>query len=460
MKRIIYIIAGVALFVAAYSCGDTSNIGSSILQDQVEIIMDSSFMASGQSLRNARVQSRTTTQLLGVIEAPEYGQFSSEFVTQFMPSAQIDTTGFSIEDIDSFQYIMAVPNGAYVGDSVLPMGLNVYLLNKQLPSPIYSDFDPTGYYDENPIASEIYSSTAIHESDSVFGLSYRYIYVNMPLELGQKLYQSYLDDPSSYLSPSEFIKIFPGIYVANSFGSGRVVRIASSIMRLYYHIDGVSANTGNDTTVYMFGNFYAVTPEIITNNDISYAMSSSLSDMIDQGKSIVVAPTGSDVELVFPALDIINSYKSGAGSISMINTLTMSIPAIEISNDYGIAPPDNLLLVLKSKRDEFIDNNELPDDETSFYATYDSTNKTYDFTSMRNYVLWLLQKETITADDYTFVLMPVEVTMGTNTSSYYYYYTTTYLETVAPYVQEPAMVELDIENSKIILTYSRQSKRN
>lgn len=458
MKRLLYVIAAVAIFVGLYSCGDTSNIGSSILQDQVEIIVDSSFTASGKSLSNARIQSRTTTQLLGVIEAPEYGQFSSEFVTQFMPSGQIDTTGFETNNIDSVQYIMAVPNGAYVGDSILPMGLNVYLLNKALPSPIYSDFDPEGYYDPTPIASEIYSSTAIHESDSVFGLGYRYIYVDMPLQLGKDLYQAYLDNPSTYLSPKEFTKIFPGLYVSNSFGSGRVVRIQSSIIRLYYHIDGISANTGNDTTVNMFGNFYAVTPEIITNNDISYSMAPSLSAMIDAGKAIVSAPTGSDVELQFPALSIIDSYKKGAGSVSMINTLTMSVPAIEINNNYGIDPPQTLLMVLSSERDNFINDNNLPDDETSFYASYNATTKSYDFNSMRNYMLWLLKKDEIKPEDYTFTLMPVTLNMGVNQSSYYGQ--STYLESVAPYVQEPAMVELDLKKSKIILTYSRQSKRN
>lgn len=459
MKRIIYAIAALATTAGLFSCGDTDNIGSSILQDEVKIIIDSSFTATGSSVLYNSVQSKTTTQLLGRIEAPEYGRFASEFVTQFMPSGAIDTTGVLVENIDSLKLIMAVPNGALVGDSIVPMGLNIYMLDKQLPSPIYSNFDPEGYYDPSQlVASEIYAPNAMNENDTIQAQNFRFIYANMPVELGRKLFQAYLDNPASYLSPSEFTKIFPGIYVANSFGSGRVVRIQSSIMRMYYHIDAVSSSTGNDTTLYGYGNYYAVTPEIVTNNDISYEMSPTLAAMINAGKTIVSAPTGSDVQFTFPAQDVVNSYRKGSGSISMVNSLTMSIPAEEIANDYGINPPENLLMVLTNKKDDFFLENSLPDNETSFYATYDSAKKCYSFSNMRDYMLWLLQKDTLTPDDYTFTLTPVSLNMGTNNSGYYG--SSSYLESVAPYVYEPAMADINIKNSKIILTYSRQSAKN
>lgn len=459
MNRIFKFLAAAGLTTGIIACGETDNIGSSVLQDEVKIIMDSSFVASGTSSLYTRVQSKTTTQLLGIIEAPEYGQFSSEFVTQFMPAGEIDTTGVLVENVDSLKLLMAVPNGAFVGDSIVPMGLNIYMLNKQLPSPIFSDFDPEGYYDPTKVvASEIYSCNALNESDSVAALSYRYITANMPVELGRTLYKAYLDNPSSYLSPSEFTKLFPGIYVSNSFGSGRVVRIGTTIMRLYYHIDTKSQTTGNDTTLLGYGNYYAVTPEIITNNNIQYNMSTSLSSLISQGKAIVSAPTGSDVILNFPARAIIDTYRKGSGTISMVNTLSMSIPAKAIKNDYSIDPPQYLLMVLKNNQEEFFKTNSLTDNETSFYAMYNASTGTYDFTDMRDYMLWLLEKDNLTADDYTFVLTPVSLIMGTNNSGYYG--STSYVESIAPYVQEPAMVELDVKKSKIILTFSRQSVKN
>ena len=441
------------------ACGNTSNIGGSILTDEIVVVMDSSFVASGFSVPESRVQSRTTVQLLGIVEAKEYGNFSSEFVTQFMPAGEIDTVGVPLENIDSLQLIFIVPNGAIVGDSIVPMGLNVYPLDKQLPSPIYSDFDATGYYNPNDLyASRIYACNALNESDSVASLDYRYLFVKMPNELAKKLYGAYLENPSVYLSPSEFTKVFPGIYVSNSYGSGRVMKIGTSIMRLHFRRNGVSASTGNDTIYNEFGNFYAVTPEIITNNNIKYQMSENLEALIGEGRNIISAPTGSEVELIFPAQEIIDTYREGSGTLSVVNTLSMSIPAKEISNEYNINPPENLLLILKSKKEEFFLQNNLNDDETSFYATYDSKNKRYDFSSMRDYLLMLLEKETLTPEDYTFVLTPITLNYETNNSSYYYQ--STYVESIQPYVEQPAMVELDVKKSKIILTFTRQSTKN
>ena len=458
MKRIIAGCATSTLMLILFSCGETSNIGSSILQDKIEILMDSSFTVTGQSILDEPVQSKTTTQLLGIIEAKEYGLFKSEFVTQFMTAGQIATTGITADDIDSLHLIMAIPAGSLVGDSIIPMGLEVYQLNKQLPTPIYSDFDPTDYYDsDNLLASEIYACNVIHEPDSISSSSYRYIYVKMPVELGKYLYQAYLDNPASYLSPTEFTKIFPGIYVKNSFGSGRVVKIGSTLMRLFYHYNTTSSITGNDTIMKGAGNYYAVTPEIITNNDITYTMAESLQNRIDQGDAIISAPTGSNVELIFPAEDMLEYYRSEGGNNAIVNSLTMSLPATKISNSYGIAPPPYLLMVLKDKKQEFFMNNELPDNNTSFYATYDSLTGTYDFSDMTGYMSWLISKSTVTADDYTFILTPISLNMGTNSSGYYG--STTYLESVAPYVDEPAMTNVDLKKAKIILTISRQSSK-
>lgn len=458
MKRLFYALSSLIVFFSFFSCGDTTDIGNSLLTDQVEIIMDSSFMSSAASnTADAYVQSRTTVQLLGIIEAPEYGNFTSEFVTQFMPAGQIDTAGISVNDIDSLKLIMAVPRDGYVGDSVTPMGMEIFLLNKELPSPIYSNFDPSQYYDpSSPIASIIYANNTLMAPDSVAELNYRFITVDMPLSLGRSLYQMYLDNPSTYLSPESFTRQFKGLYVRNSFGSGRVVRIESSLMRLFWHTI-VKASDGSDSIVPYYGNYYAVTPEIITNNIMDYSMSASLHEMINSGKAIIAAPTGSDVTLNFPAQTLVDTYRKGSGAIAMVNDLEISLPAKTITNNYGINPPPYLLMVRKSEKNNFFKSNTLPDNETSFYAAYNSTTKSYKFTGMRNYMLWLLNKDKLTPDDYTFTLTPVTLGYGTNNNGYYG--SSSYLETVSPYVQEPAMAEIIAENAKIIFTFSRQSKK-
>jgi hypothetical protein len=123
---------------------------------------------------------------------------------------------------------------------------------------------------------------------------------------------------------------------------------------------------------------------------------------------------------------------------------------------------------LKSKKASFFANNELTDDVTSFTASYDSDSGTYTFSGMRDYIIDLLSKDTITDDDVTFTLTPVyivtESSSSSSSSSYYYYYyygysssTTTYTTSIIPYISAPVMTKLDLDNAKIYFTFSKQS---
>lgn len=461
MRKAITAIKSAAAIMAAAlvlaSCEDSPNVGSSLVQDESEVVIASEFSVAGRSVDNPRVQSRTVTQVLGRINAKGYGAFTSDFVTQFMPSAQIDTENLTADNIDSLKLLFFVPKGSFVGDSIAPMGLEVYRLNKQLPSLIYSNFDPADYYDPaDLLASKIYACNAIGASDSIQSLSYRLIDVHMPLDLAKELYNLYITDPSAYAFPSNFARHFPGIYVKNSYGDGRVVEIGSTMMRMYYHTTSTDSD-GNETINRYQGNYYAVTPEIVLNNNLSYTIAPELDNAIAEGKQIIVAPVGRDVELQFPIQEVMDYYNANAGSLAVVNTLTFEIPAEKISNDYGIEPPANLLLVLSSKKDEFFLRNELNNNVTSFYAAYDSDNQRYRFAGLRDYLLDILKKDEITPEDYTFTLTPVTIQTEVNSSNSYYGSTTTYVSSIDPYIGAPVMVQLDLSKAKVTLTFSKQT---
>lgn len=98
MKRLLKVFLFVAALSALVSAcdDDTSTIGSSLIQDQVKIVVDDSFTLTGHSVASRRVQSRTILQLLGNIDAEGYGSFSSDVVTQFMPSQTIPYTDVTL----------------------------------------------------------------------------------------------------------------------------------------------------------------------------------------------------------------------------------------------------------------------------------------------------------------------------------------------------------------------------
>lgn len=152
--QLAHIVAAAAMLFAASACEDTtSNIGSSLVNDDVKIVIDSAFTANGRSVAIQSIRPKTVTQILGKIDVPEYGRLSSSVVSQFLPSTELDTANFVPSDVDSLILTLRYANGSFIGDSVAPMGVNVYALTKQLPAGIASDFDPEGYYNPSkPLA--------------------------------------------------------------------------------------------------------------------------------------------------------------------------------------------------------------------------------------------------------------------------------------------------------------------
>ena len=473
MKKLAYLLLTIIACGAFAACEESLEAGSSLVDGQVEIVIDSTFVVSGRSVENNGLQSRTVLQLLGAFDAKGYGSFSSEVVCQYMPAATLDTTRVKPEYIDSVKLILSMTAGGFAGDSVMPLGLKVYPLTRQLETPIYSTFDPTGYYDpSNVIGETTYSALLDGSTISVDANGYlvKDIEVKLPTEFGVKLYNEYLTNPQTFATPGAFAKFFPGLYIANSFGSGRVTRISSNVINVYYHSVHPIADTTNprDTTVYHIGTYMGVTPEVITNNDITYKMAPELEARAAAGEPVLVGPIGYDVSFEFPAREIVRRYREQAGALAIVNSLSLEIPALDISNDYGLTPPPYVLLVKKSEKDAYFNSMKLPDNKTSFYAAYDTSKQSYTFSSMREYIVDMLSKDEITAEDVEFVICPVLASFyqsSTSSSSYYMYYYYGYntasssqtLASIAPYVTEPVMTILDLDNARIDFSFSKQT---
>ncbi|MDE6403733.1 MAG: DUF4270 domain-containing protein, partial [Muribaculaceae bacterium] len=106
--------------VAVTSCDNSDEIGASIITDDISIVTVDDFTLTGKCVKNEKVQSRTTMQLIGSIDAGEYGALYSDFVTQFMPASTIVTEGVVV---DGLTLRMAIPKSTgYVGDTIVPMG--------------------------------------------------------------------------------------------------------------------------------------------------------------------------------------------------------------------------------------------------------------------------------------------------------------------------------------------------
>ena len=470
MKQLINVILAAAALLALYACTDET-IGVSIADSVSSIIEDSSFVITGHSVRNDRVQMRTSTKMLGVLNASGFGTLEAEAVTMWMPAVDIDTAGVKAEWIDSCRLSLRIPASAgYTGNALAPMRLNVYRLNKSLPSPIYSDFDPTGYYDSSDLlASESYSPTSgwVEVATSYVTGSAQYdtvrvISVPMPVDLGRELFNAYKSNPDAFVSPRAFADIFPGIYMANSYGSGHVLNIKAAEFDVYYRQHVQLTETTDTIYPSRCQSYLASTPEVVSNNIIRFDIDDAITSMVNSGQAMIVAPAGYEVEVRFPIQDIIDKYLSNIrNNQSIINTLSLELPVSVPVTEYDIQPPTYLLMVKTAKKETFINGDSLTNNKDSFYAVYDSSSKKYVFSDLREYMLNIINNQggIASEEDFNFTITPVDMTTYTYSSSYSYYYgsTSTSLVTkISPMVSRPAIACLLLDKAKIKISYSKQ----
>lgn len=439
------IIPAIASALALAACdNDDNTIGSSLIEDQVEVVNYTASAPTGSSVRDASIQSRTIMQLLGRLSANDYGRLESEIYTQYLPAISISES-YKGKTPDSTVLQLAMYSTAMTGDSLVPMGVTVHKLNGPLPSPLFSDQDLSQYVDPTPLASTVTVPSAIGlNNDSLVNQPVRYLRVKLPNTYGESLANDYANNSGIFSNLTSFIQKYPGFYISTTFGSGRVMRFQANSVILYY---------GKESFMAM-----VVSPEVLNDSKMAYTPSADISKMAADGKAILVGPVGYNIEMTYPGVELVNHYRANTGSLAVLNAVKMSIPAAPIENQLGIRPPGYLLMVLKSQKEDFFRKNSIPDNETSFYAAFSTATNTYEFSDMRGYIRYLLAKEEIKPEDTEFVLMPVNVT--TEDVQDYYYGTTSYITDISPYVGEPRMAKLDLPNAKITMTYSKQSLNN
>ncbi|MCM1029216.1 MAG: DUF4270 domain-containing protein [Pseudoflavonifractor sp.] len=463
MKNHLRILPSLILtLIAVIACNDdTSSIGSSLVTDKSEITIDSAFTVSGTSSPTTELRARTLTQLLGSIDARRYGSLTSDFVTQLMPSEAFDTTGVTPQTVDSIALYLRFYGNKITGDSMTPMGMKVYALKKQLPTVLTSTFRPDGYYDPSePLSAAIYSSTNLY-SDSLETFNVHLIQANLPIEIGQKYVEAYRANPDIFSSPDAFAAVMPGIYVANSFGAGRVTNIFNTRVILYYHSNTRYTNSldqERDTTIYSACVIAASTPEVLTNNNLSFNIDPSLTAMAAQCP-MLVSPLGYESRITFPTQAIIDAYRHATQkAMGVVNSLTFRLPVEKIENDYGINPPPHILLLPEDQRDKFFAEQMIPDNVTSFLADYDSSTGSYYFSNLRPYLMELINGSHSQADIDRLshlAVVPVEVSMEQYVGSNYQ--TTIVVTAVGPHIEGPAMAKLNLNGAKIKLTYSTET---
>lgn len=510
------------LFIAAlFSCNDdSSSIGFSIDTTYVSINVDTIDVDTAKVSVSPveALPNRTIIQMLGRMTIPGFGEVNADYLSQFYPVAEFDTTLVKPHMIDSVGLEITFQYNSFLGDSLAPMQLTAYKLNRLLRQPenvrdpIYSNINPADYYAEDDKLGSIFyvPSTQSYPDSLLDDDGYRalkLVFGNTPEEkraLALEYYDLY-NEHNGYLTTETMNAFFPGVYVTNTFGRGNMLYIISTAVVVYhrtYAYDSAGAlATINDSTDVLYEEnatttFLMTSYEAPTINHIEAIPAAEVEALRDAGASIIQAPQMYDGRISLPVDTIISRFNSARSlhttdTVGVLNTVTLTIPLKPqptTLKQLGINPPPYLLLMRESgnvatsgkvipmNKELFFADRLMNDNTNYFYAEYDSTAHAYTFTGLENYIVNIFRNDPndiLEADgalkaepdndyDSDMILVPISVVSSSNStsssSSYYYYMyyssSSSVDESIVPYLGSLSYAEIDKERINLQVIYS------
>ncbi len=440
------IMAVIALVVVAItSCSEsTDTLGTTLTKptDKFSVTTDT-FLVSTRSIQADSVLSRGVYSYIGRMKDPETGSYiTSDFMTQFhILEKQADALFPNVDSMRAKGYtyeptcdscIISVVINSYQGDSLAAMKLNLREMARPMSErgTYYTNFDPEerGYLRETEGGinqNVMYSMTDLTMTDSARtaqrNLGY-YESFEIPLNksytdkngrvynnYGTYLMTQYYEHPELFKNSQTFIRnICPGFYLQSTDGLGVMTEVAYIQLRTYYHC------TRNDTVLISSLNLNS-SEEVLQTTHITNSKK-NIQELVDDNEcTYLKTPAGIYTEVTLPIEDIKNGHLND--SITSARIVFSRMNEKSRYSDIILEEPTNLLMVERDSLYTFFEKNSVPNNKTSFLATFNSTYKTYTFNNLSALINHKWQKRNQDANWNKVVLIPVQVETSSSTSS-------------------------------------------
>lgn len=437
-----FIMAGIAIItVAISSCSeDTTTLGNSLTSniDQFIVTTDT-FNIATRSIVADSILSRSTYSYLGRIKDPETGTYvSGNFTSQFMvlendevfaPKENLlafDENNQPLADSCSINLVVE----SYMGDSLAAMKMAVTELSKPIKENTlyYTNFDPAlnGYLRTDGIAKQkTYSISDLTLSDSIRNLQRQgsyYQFIRIPLNdpytdkqgktynnFGTYIMRSYYDHPEYFKNSLSFAQnVCPGFYFKTTDGLGMMAEIehVQLAVNYRYKLDTLYvADTQN----------FNGTEEVLQTNYLTSNKESIERLAANESYTYLKAPDGIFTEVTLPIDDIMKGHESD--TIASAKIVFRRMNDTSDLSEILLQEPSNLLMVERDSLYSFFENRDLPDNKTSYLATYSSVKNSYTFNNISGLFSYLYAKRNKSENWNKMVLVPVQVTTTTSSSS-------------------------------------------
>ncbi len=455
------LMAGIAMMtIAISSCDeDTTTLGDSLTNTVDKFVsISETYRVESQSLMTDSVLATSIYRYLGKIKDPETSTYiTCNYTTQFNLLENERTALFPTKDVigkdDSGKpvadsCVIRVMITGFQGDSLAAMKMKLCELAKPIPNSTkyYTDFDveEEGYLRTGNKAIQqykVYSVSDLTQSDSLRnvlrGAGY-YQYITIPLNspytdvndvtysgydaakkagtgYGTYILRQYYDHPEYFANANTFAhKICPGFYLKSVDGEGCMLEVVNTQLIVFFHYtkDGKTVNSSRA---------FISSPEVLQITQVTNDKQSMKELEKVDTCTYLKTPSGIFTEVTLP-IDSIKwlTKKDQSGKVISTSHENDTIMAAKITfqhlkqnsklADKLLEEPTDLLMVQRDKLYSFFEENNVPDNITSFLATYDSTLKTYSFNSLSSLIntIYTQMKPQITNADGTINLDKVE----------------------------------------------------
>lgn len=442
MKKIL--MAGIAMMtIAISSCSeDTDELGTSLVKDIDKFtVVSDTFNVSTRSIIADSILSRSSYSYLGRIKDPETGSYiSSDFMTQFTilekeapnifaPKDSIislDENNLPIADSCFIQIVI----DAYLGDSLTAMKLAITELAKPLEENrlYYTNFDPAakGYLREDGIRKhKLFSISDLLQSDSVRNLRQNGSYyesINIPLNeeytdqqgntynnFGTYLMRNFYEHPDYFKNSQTFIrKLCPGFYFQTIDGLGAMTEISTTQLIVHYRYK-------NGTKEYSNTKIFNATEEVLQTTHFSNDRQNTERLAANETYTYLKAPDGIFTEVTLPVEDIKKGHENDTIMSAKVVFRRMNDTS-DLSDDI-LQEPQNLLIIERDSLYSFFENRSLPNNITSYLASYSNKKNSYTFNNISGLVNHMYQMRNKSENWNKAVLIPVQVTTTASSSS-------------------------------------------
>ena len=419
------------LFFASCS-DDLSTLGSSVRPSGEDLDIKSSTMTlESRTFKSDSVYARTSVPLLGEIVDKFYGTIRSDYAGQFyvepkfnLDIATDDSTYFCISKDHPYGYKDSLVNNAldsivlsiyyngYIGDSLTPMTVTAYELEKKLPKNFYSNMDIEKYIpSKKELGKKTYTGIDMTISDSIKNTSSYVPYVDIKLsnEFAKRFYKAITETPEVFNDQESFQEFFQGVYLKSTQGNGTIIKVIRTDITMFYRTYHnlapggaplVGASGKDSSYVANRVKYIGISPDVVQVNSVRYTNEQENEDKIMNCDSAtyVTSPAGYFTEIDIPVGKIAKERNSFDADKRFVNGISLNVQAYKpVADIFYSTPPSYMLLVRRDKMNEFFEQNSIPDSKESFAASYASDSTSgywrYNFGNINRLVIEYVKKE-------------------------------------------------------------------